>query len=1277
MTDPIDQIFNGEPDGIDEDEMKVIQASQEQRINRLADMSAEEEQSQSSPSPQSPQQETATAVNQKQEEKVEEDDTFDMDDVGELASAVPLGVADFAVDTINLIPGVDVQKVGKHDNDVAQAVRDISGLVIPTVALSMTGVGALGAASKASKIKLLADPFVKWLGTTAFSAGAGATVDSISELSEDHNAAGSLKKSFPKTFAWIPDNIATLDSDSPDTKRIKNITEGAGLGFFGDIVGGFATILRGSSKVRNATQWIPESEKAKNWLAKNAEEVADDAEDVVANSATKRSDDLDSMGSYNFSKAQNLDEPVFGIHDMYGYEESGIRSADNLGVVGASVDLVRINNNLDTVYGRLGSVMTEPALKFALEGVEEYDSVMRGLRDSLSEADQYGYRLSDGSVINSKTIAEESDRLARDMGYMTESQLEEFLNRNKTLIDKELGTETLSSTAAVAAKKQIKALMQEYGGVSDALVRTSIAGQVSDLAQASRYAEGTAAVPRTQEQLLDRIEMLMVASGEAGKQRGFGLKILDYIKRGGKELTPAELRKKGADITAQLQAEAKQTVDVLREVKETRPNMLGPLLLAYENTDGSVKTIDALNNYMRQSTGVLRKAFYDGQPEIPSVVMQGFWANVYNSTLSALATPIKAGLANAAVLVEKPLTLMAGAMIKGDKYTMRRGMYQYMAMTDTLGKGMKYFGETLRRSGIDPNYSGVAGRESLIRQNDKQLEIMNAFADAKSMEGDYGPQAMMAQIEAINDLAQHPWLRMGTRLMQAADGFTQAVIGNIEARGKAFDLVAKGKIDADAMDTVAQSAYKEIWKLDEQGRAIISDDAVKKASGEIAMNLDNQFNDGLSSIIRKIPALKPFLLFTKTPINMMGFAVSHSPMALFIDDLAQFGKNFDQLPAGKAEQLLKSKGIDFNPDTAEIAYNSIRAEMKGRKALGSLAVMGTIGLFLNGNITGNGIYDRQKQQGRRQFDWKPRSIRLPGGKWVSYDNLGAITDWMALTADIMDNHDVLAAGDFEQLASAMGFVISASITDKSMLAGIEPLYDMANGNVGAINRWTSSFLPAATMPGASQMAELTRLMSPNLRVVEERLDAMLANRTPLKATLPDQYDWIDGDKIVDYAPEEILTRLWNTYSPWKVNGKISDVKQFLIDIEYDHRPNLKTDGRGTDLSIKEQAEVYRIMGRDKIFKKAVERIMKSQTGKQFREAFRIAQQNGMEPQLSKFTSIHTELTKALSLAKEDAIAEIDANSNYSILNRKYEDKTQQQNNQLSTVQNILNQTKVR
>ena len=244
---------------------------------------------------------------------------------------------------------------------------------------------------------------------------------------------------------------------------------------------------------------------------------------------------------------------------------------------------------------------------------------------------------------------------------------------------------------------------------------------------------------------------------------------------------------------------------------------------------------------------------------------------------------------------------------------------------------------------------------------------------------------------------------------------------------------------------------------------------------------------------------------------------------------------------------------------AEQNYNAIRAELKGRKAIGSLAVMSAVGLFMNDRLTGNGHYDRQKQRLRRDVDWKPRSIKAPGGNWVSYDNLGPISDWLALTADIMDNFDRLDEGSIAENLSAVGFILSASITDKSMLAGIEPLYDILSGNPAAINRWASSFLPSTVIRGSSQMAELTRLISPELRVVEENLFAMMANRTPAKGALPEQYDWIDGDKINE--PGNFIARVYNTYSPWKVNGKISDEKQFLMDIEYDNRPSMMTDGQ--------------------------------------------------------------------------------------------------------------------
>ena len=121
--------------------------------------------------------------------------------------------------------------------------------------------------------------------------------------------------------------------------------------------------------------------------------------------------------------------------------------------------------------------------------------------------------------------------------------------------------------------------------------------------------------------------------------------------------------------------------------------------------------------------------------------------------------------------------------------------------------------------------------------------------------------------------------------------------------------------------------------------------------------------------------------------------------------------------------------------------------------------MSAVGLFMNDRITGNGHYDRQKQRVRRDMDWKPRSIKAPGGNWVSYDNLGPFTDWLALTADIMDNFDSLDERNLVTSLNAMGFILAASITDKSMLAGIEPLYDIADGNT-CYKSWASSFLPS-------------------------------------------------------------------------------------------------------------------------------------------------------------------------------------------------------------------------
>ena len=76
------------------------------------------------------------------------------------------------------------------------------------------------------------------------------------------------------------------------------------------------------------------------------------------------------------------------------------------------------------------------------------------------------------------------------MGEITPKQLEALLSSRQTLVDEETGIRSLGSTTAVAAKLARKKMLEEAAemGVPQALLRTSIAGQVSDLAQGVRYA---------------------------------------------------------------------------------------------------------------------------------------------------------------------------------------------------------------------------------------------------------------------------------------------------------------------------------------------------------------------------------------------------------------------------------------------------------------------------------------------------------------------------------------------------------------------------------------------------------------------------------------------------------------------------------------------------------------------------------------------------------------------------------------------------------------------
>ena len=139
-------------------------------------------------------------------------------------------------------------------------------------------------------------------------------------------------------------------------------------------------------------------------------------------------------------------------------------------------------------------------------------------------------------------------------------------------------------------------------------------------------------------------------------------------------------------------------------------------------------------------------------------------------------------------------------------------------------------------------------------------------------------------------------------------------------------------------------------------------------------------------------------------------------------------------------------------------------------------------------------------------------------KQVSYEWMGPIGDWLSLTVDVVDNFDSLNAGIQEDLFNKLTFVLGAALTNRSVLAQLEPMFDVLQGNWAAASRWSTSF-GNNFVPLGSARNELGKLIYPQLRQIRSELDDHLRNRNawldavdPERA-LPKVVDAIDGQEI--------------------------------------------------------------------------------------------------------------------------------------------------------------------
>jgi hypothetical protein len=101
-------------------------------------------------------------------------------------------------------------------------------------------------------------------------------------------------------------------------------------------------------------------------------------------------------------------------------------------------------------------------------------------------------------------------------------------------LDVDTGAPVLKSEAYAGVMGAIKKYMDDYMNMdymrAQAYVGTSMAGQISDMAQGMRLTEGTPAIERAQEQILDRVEFLMAQKGMTSYSRGRALNMLNLLE---------------------------------------------------------------------------------------------------------------------------------------------------------------------------------------------------------------------------------------------------------------------------------------------------------------------------------------------------------------------------------------------------------------------------------------------------------------------------------------------------------------------------------------------------------------------------------------------------------------------------------------------------------------------------------------------------------------------------------------------------------------------------
>ena len=1100
------------------------------------------------------------APQEQPEQSIEEDKFDSIGDatrlVAETALQPVLGVADFASDVVGLVPWLKPIDDWWDENSYRSThpghtlLRDASSIIIPTLygGTLVTGAGKAMVAAKSITLPRYAHT----LGKVAAYAGVDTGVAMISSHSKtDDNMSAVLNDWLGWDIPW-----ATRASDSPDVRWKKNVFEAAGFGAGVELLGAAFSFAR-------KTKFIPKDEAADAAIrAKNAAAEQYDnplSETVERSIAAREAAQNDEMVR---ALQNDPDGTVYNafVNDL-GPDDAG-RAVINTqpDPLMAKVNHTQIQNNIDTLNGRAAPVVDEAFNENLTKAIKGNDRAK--LLSNVFERINPKF----DAVVDGKTIT--NAELERGVANLTNSVFGNDISlKDFSTVVEDMKSIVYDNSLLVGQNLKIasRAFQRLYENLFDpnlrqasALIAQQAADNIADTASAIRLI-GDSGDPRRQLGIMfDKLNLLgqevKVNNWLANKVREFkrirNTGDVDTVVSWMENQTPEfdkylkNIKQQGTQLNKELSAIAREN-----------PHYYKAFVEAYDSSNGKIDTLMKLHEVTRNNIGVLKKGIIDLQPRVPSMLIKQLHAARINSMLGGLA-PVRALTGNSMMTAIKPISVFAGAYLQGNTELAKRSLYTYGGIIENFKRGLKVMSDEWQFAKNFPEEAALRGRADLRQAKLEQLEYMDSMAEGWKLgreRGDKGRAAMWNLTKGVSWWNKQPIVRWGVNALYAIDGMTNSFMASGVARAKAHDeLFHKfgGSFSDDAFRTLQRDIYDQMF----DSKGLLTDEAARYASQEIALNLDSTVVDKLESFIEMVPAARGLFLFPKTGVNAFQLAWTFNPLSSLGLALPKAKRVMQAVTADEKIASLMEHGIKDSINT-EMAYQALRSEYIGRQIMGSTVVMGAGIWALNGNMTGHGPQDGAERQRMMRMGWQPQSIKNPiTGEWRSYAGFEPFASLMSLTSDIIYQANRVDQAFTEDMFRKAVFAISMNVTNDTFVSGFQPLASLLSGEPHA---WSKFFAQTVdqTVPLKGVRSILNNAISPQLRDVNNDFFGYLANGNKFlfpgnqDSYLPNLLDVYTGKPIRGY---ESITQAANALMPFfKQNSDMEPWRLWILSTGWD------------------------------------------------------------------------------------------------------------------------------